>query len=41
MLVVLENRIIYFYINFVNLKMIVLKMYFKLYVIYFLLNNNM
>lgn len=39
MLVVLENRIIYFYINFVNLKMIVLKMYFKL--IYFLLNNNM
>lgn len=39
MLVVLENRIIYFYINFVNLKMIVLKMYFKL--IYRLLNNNM
>lgn len=39
MSVALENRTTYFYTNFVNLKMIVLKMHLKL--IYLLLNNNM
>lgn len=39
MSVALENRTTYLYTNFVNLKMIVLKMHLKL--IYLLLNNNM
>lgn len=39
MSVALENRTTYLYTNFVNLKMIVLKMHLKL--IYPLLNNNM
>lgn len=41
MSVALENRTTYLYTNFVNLKMIVLKMHLKLHVIYLLLNNNM